>query len=78
MAKIQKITMFAEPCEVANQMEADFEENSNNLKIMNKIVEKKFEKNSCNNFRVFRPCFLAPATSIPWMKISIFQHQKIL
>ena len=44
MAKIQKITMFAEPCEVANQMEADFEENSNNLKIMNKIVEKKFEK----------------------------------
>ena len=42
MAKIQKITMFAEPCEFANQMEADFEKNSNNLKIMNKIVEKKF------------------------------------
>ena len=44
MAKIQKITMFAEPCKVANQIEANFEENSNNLKIMTKIVEKKFEK----------------------------------
>ena len=40
MAKIQKITMFAEPCEVENQMEANFEENSNNLKIMTKKVKK--------------------------------------
>ena len=44
MAKIKKITMFAEPCEVANQMEADFEENSNNLKIMTEIVKKKIRK----------------------------------